>query len=136
MGLALYGALAQPTIYQLNDHASGNADADLSKGTQVWTANTLLDLGQVLSSSSDDSKCTKQQPIALAYTQVPCNDNPTRFFFLYALPALSISFFVFGVFPIICDRLGLVVGTHTLSAAITQDPLVKRTRIPATTEAA
>jgi hypothetical protein len=69
-----------------------------------------------------------------AFEQIPCNDNPTRFFFLYALPALSISFFVFGVFPIICDKLGLVDGNQTMSAAISQDPLVKRTLIPATTE--
>ena len=43
-----------------------------------------------------------------AFQYVPCNDNPTRFFFRYALPALSLSFFIYGLFPIICLRIGLV----------------------------
>jgi hypothetical protein len=39
---------------------------------------------------------------------IPCNDNPTRFFFLYALPALFLSFFIYGVFPILCLKIGLI----------------------------
>jgi hypothetical protein len=46
--------------------------------------------------------------IFTAFQQIPCNDNPTRFFFLYALPALSLSFFIFGVYPILCQKIGLV----------------------------
>ena len=48
--------------------------------------------------------------VFFAFQEIPCNDNPTRFFFLYALPAFLISFFVFGVFPIICSKIGLVTG--------------------------
>jgi hypothetical protein len=39
---------------------------------------------------------------------IPCNDNPTKYFFQFALPCLLLSFFVFGVFPILCLRLKLV----------------------------
>ena len=46
--------------------------------------------------------------VYFAFQQVPCFDNPTRFFFRYALPSLSLSFFIFGVFPIICVKIGLV----------------------------
>ena len=40
---------------------------------------------------------------------IPSNDNPTKFFFHYGLPAILISFFIYGVFPIICLRVGLVM---------------------------
>lgn len=46
--------------------------------------------------------------IFFLFQLIPCNDNPTRFFFLYAMPALVIAFFVYGVFPIICLKLKLV----------------------------
>lgn len=39
---------------------------------------------------------------------IPCNDNPTKFFFLFALPSMVLSFFIYGVFPIICAKIKLV----------------------------
>ena len=36
------------------------------------------------------------------------NDIATRFFFGYALPNFLNSFFIFGLFPVICKRLKLV----------------------------
>lgn len=56
---------------------------------------------------------------------IPCNDNPTRFFFRYALPALSLSFFTYGVLPIVCLRLKLVqegTGVHVIT---TNDDIMK-----------
>jgi hypothetical protein len=39
---------------------------------------------------------------------IPCFDNPTRYFFHYALPALGLSLFIFGLYPILCQNIGLV----------------------------
>jgi hypothetical protein len=55
--------------------------------------------------------CLISGSVFVAFQLIPCNDNPTRFFFLYALPALSLSFFVFGIFPILCQKIGLVRAT-------------------------
>lgn len=52
--------------------------------------------------------CTLVTGLFMAYQEIPCNDNPTRFFFRYALPAMSLSFFIYGLFPIICQKLKLV----------------------------
>ena len=46
--------------------------------------------------------------IFIGFQYIPCNDNPTRFFFRYAVPTLFLSFFVFGIFPILCQKVGLV----------------------------
>jgi hypothetical protein len=46
--------------------------------------------------------------VFIGFRYVPSHDNPTRFFFLYALPAMSLSFFTFGIYPIICLKIGLV----------------------------
>jgi hypothetical protein len=52
--------------------------------------------------------CAVSGGVYLAFQAIPCNDNPTRFFFRYALPGLLLSFFVYGLFPIICLHIGLV----------------------------
>ena len=52
--------------------------------------------------------CAISGAVFFGFQFIPCNDNPTRFFFLYALPALLLSFFVFGVYPILCQKIGLV----------------------------
>jgi hypothetical protein len=39
---------------------------------------------------------------------IPANDNPTRYFFHYVLPALVLSFFIYGLFPVICQKIRLV----------------------------
>lgn len=49
----------------------------------------------------------------IAYNYIPCNDNPTRFFFRYTVPALSISFFTYGIFPILCNKIGLIDRSET-----------------------
>jgi hypothetical protein len=54
---------------------------------------------------------------------VPCNDNPTRFFFRFGLPSLSLSFFIYGLFPIICLRIGLVDQAGSPMAMVMDDPL-------------
>ena len=53
---------------------------------------------------------------------IPCNDNPTRFFFRYTVPALSLSFFTYGIFPIICKYLGLVDSTDSITV-LNEDPI-------------
>lgn len=60
------------------------------------------------------------------FQMIPCNDNPTRFFFLFAFPALTISFFVFGVFPIICNKIGLVNNSGTVTYKTVHEPIVTR----------
>ena len=52
--------------------------------------------------------CAVSTGIFIGFQYIPCNDNPTRFFFRYALPALSLSFFIFGIYPILCKKIGLV----------------------------
>lgn len=39
---------------------------------------------------------------------VPAHDNPTRYFFHFVLPALTLSFFIYGVFPLLCLKMKLV----------------------------
>jgi hypothetical protein len=39
---------------------------------------------------------------------IPANDNPTAYFFHFVLPAFCISFFIYGIFPVICMKCGLV----------------------------
>jgi len=57
--------------------------------------------------------CGIAEGFYILFQLVPCSDNPTRFFFHYALPALFISFFVYGIFPIICLQLKLVESDDT-----------------------
>lgn len=40
------------------------------------------------------------------------NDQATKFFFIFFLPNALISFFIFGFFPIICNRIGLVISSE------------------------
>ena len=40
------------------------------------------------------------------------NDQATKFFFIFFLPNALVSFFVFGFFPIICNRIGLVISSE------------------------
>jgi hypothetical protein len=40
------------------------------------------------------------------------NDQATKFFFIFFLPNALVSFFVFGLFPIICNRIGLVISSE------------------------
>jgi hypothetical protein len=47
--------------------------------------------------------------IYFLFVLIPSNDNPTKFFFHFALPAMLISFFIYGLFPIICLKINLVV---------------------------
>lgn len=42
------------------------------------------------------------------FTLIPCNDSPTKYFFQFALPSLLLSFFIYGIYPILCLRLHLV----------------------------
>ncbi len=34
---------------------------------------------------------------------IPAHDNPTKYFFLFLLPASIISFFIYGIWPVICE---------------------------------
>jgi hypothetical protein len=60
--------------------------------------------------------------VFLLFQLIPGNDNPTIFFFHNAFPALVISFFIFGIFPIICNKVGLVKPV-TAPTIISDDPL-------------
>jgi hypothetical protein len=42
------------------------------------------------------------------FYSIPTNDNPTKYFFHYVMPALIISFFIYGIFPVICLKCKLV----------------------------
>jgi hypothetical protein len=44
---------------------------------------------------------------------IPSNDEPTKYFFQFALPCLFVSFFVYGVFPILCLKMKLVKNQRT-----------------------
>lgn len=46
--------------------------------------------------------------IKIGFQNIPCNDNPTRYFFWEILPNALISFLCYGVLPIVCKRIGLV----------------------------
>ena len=59
----------------------------------------------------------------LLFQMVPANDNPTRFFFRYALPSLSLSFFIYGVMPIISLKLGLVKQSAA-PTVVSMDPML------------
>jgi hypothetical protein len=37
------------------------------------------------------------------------SDQATKFFFIFLLPNFTISFFCFGLFPILCKWIGLVI---------------------------
>lgn len=60
--------------------------------------------------------CAIALGIHTAFQFIPCNDNPTRFFFLFALPAMILSFFIYGIFPIICMKIGLVKDSTTIKS--------------------
>lgn len=36
------------------------------------------------------------------FTLVPANDNPTRYFFHFVMPAVILSFFIYGIYPVLC----------------------------------
>lgn len=40
--------------------------------------------------------------IYYCFILIPARDNPTRYFFHYVLPALTLSFFIYGIFPVLC----------------------------------
>lgn len=42
------------------------------------------------------------------FTLIPAHDNPTRYFFHFAVPALLLSFFIYGLYPVFCLKIGLV----------------------------
>eukprot|EP00349_Pseudokeronopsis_sp_Brazil_P000047 CAMPEP_0202956488 /NCGR_PEP_ID=MMETSP1396-20130829/993_1 /ASSEMBLY_ACC=CAM_ASM_000872 /TAXON_ID= /ORGANISM="Pseudokeronopsis sp., Strain Brazil" /LENGTH=477 /DNA_ID=CAMNT_0049673519 /DNA_START=6 /DNA_END=1439 /DNA_ORIENTATION=- len=42
------------------------------------------------------------------FQQIPAEDSPTKYFFHYVLPALLVSFFIYGLYPILCLKIGLV----------------------------
>ena len=44
----------------------------------------------------------------IACLQIPGDNNATIFMFRYALPNFCISFFIYGIYPILCMRMGLV----------------------------
>jgi hypothetical protein len=67
--------------------------------------------------------------IYLLFQLIPCNDNPTRFFFLYGLPSLSLSFFIFGVFPIICSKIGLVTAKGRPNSIIEPEVVSRRVSV-------
>ena len=49
--------------------------------------------------------------VGLAYwgfISIPAHDNPTRYFFHFVLPALILSFFIYGIFPVLCLKLKMV----------------------------
>jgi hypothetical protein len=46
--------------------------------------------------------------VYLLFLLIPCNDNPTKYFFQFALPSLLLSFFIYGIFPILCLKISLV----------------------------
>ena len=60
---------------------------------------------------------------------IPCNDNPTRFFFHYGLPALSLSFFIYGLFPLICLKIGLVQTDTTPRSIGTNEDILRKRRL-------
>lgn len=43
---------------------------------------------------------------------IPSNDEPTKYFFEFALPSLLLSFFIYGVFPILCLKVKLVYNAE------------------------
>jgi hypothetical protein len=52
--------------------------------------------------------CIIAAAVYLGFTYIPCNDNPTRYFFQFVCPSLLLSFFIYGVFPIMCQKINLV----------------------------
>ena len=44
----------------------------------------------------------------MGFNAIPANDNPTKYFFHYVLPSLLLSFFIYGLYPVMCLRLGMV----------------------------
>jgi hypothetical protein len=47
---------------------------------------------------------------------VHSNDHATKYFFKYLLPALLMSFFNYGLFPIFCNRVGLIISREEFEA--------------------
>jgi hypothetical protein len=46
---------------------------------------------------------------ACFYVAEDSSDQATKFFFIFLLPNFTISFFIFGLFPILCNKIGLVI---------------------------
>lgn len=42
------------------------------------------------------------------FSSIPAHDNPTRYFFHFVVPALLLSFFTYGLYPVLCNKIGLV----------------------------
>lgn len=42
------------------------------------------------------------------FTLIPAHDNPTRYFFHFIMPAVLLSFFIYGIFPVLCMKVNLV----------------------------
>ena len=42
------------------------------------------------------------------FNSIPAHDNPTRYFFHYVVPSLVLSFFIYGVYPVFCLKVGMV----------------------------
>lgn len=66
--------------------------------------------------------CSITSGMYVVYNLIPCNDNPTRFFFRYTVPALTLSFFIYGIYPILCNKIGLIDRSDAPHVLI-QDPM-------------
>lgn len=42
------------------------------------------------------------------FNSIPAHDNPTKYFFHFVIPNLLLSFFIYGLFPVLCWKIGLV----------------------------
>ena len=65
--------------------------------TERWKRVVRTILGALISSA-----------IYIGLKYIPVSDTPTRVFLHYVLPYLSISFFIYGIFPILCLKMKLV----------------------------
>lgn len=70
--------------------------------------------------------CAISVGVYFLFMLIPCNDNPTKYFFQYALPALFISFFIYGVYPILCLKMKLVKENSGEFSYQTENMLARR----------
>ena len=42
------------------------------------------------------------------FYSIPAHDNPTKYFFHFVVPSLLLSFFIYGLYPVCCLKIGLV----------------------------
>ena len=52
--------------------------------------------------------CAISLGVFYLFKLIPTNDDPTKYFFEFALPSLLLSFFIYGVYPILCVKMKLV----------------------------